>query len=431
MWISACVLDAEGLQERHGRLAYWIDVCRRLSAMNNFNGAKCVLSGLEYGPVYRLESTWSVSVTLYFKSYNNRITQLLSRQERQTFEGLREELSPLDNASKYRKRLKKSNAPLLPFLGYHLGDLVYLKEMIRQDVGRGDLEQVKQREQQFLKLIQDLLAMQQKCTYNYQPMPSIQQLIQQQNYYKPQLKNQMEDRNYARSYQLEPKHNPQTLLLLSASSSPTSRSATAPVTVNSASPTSTTNTNDSSDTVQRTDSSSSSNYASTPPSPLLQQSGSAKRHRLFPKYHSFTVSAATASNVLKQTSPPLASPLQSPPQHEQQLQHLKDNARSSARSSLNSIFAAIHKRWGSMHSTHSNDMTIVPISDDSIVNSSNSEDYTNSPIGNSNGETVIVTNSESIKESADETANYSSMSIGRRGLFNRGRSKTVGIVPPK
>lgn len=87
--------------------------------IGDFNGAKCILTGIQHSPVHRLEKTWS----------------LISKQRMQIFDKIASIMSPEDNAIVYRKRLQRTPSPCVPFLGYHLGDLVYLNELKRSKKG--------------------------------------------------------------------------------------------------------------------------------------------------------------------------------------------------------------------------------------------------------------------------------------------------------
>jgi hypothetical protein len=69
------------------------------------------------------------------------------------FEKQAELLSPQDNFSKYRKRIKKAGFPLVPFLGVHLGDLIYLTEAKKKEISKGEIDSARGRESQVSNLV--------------------------------------------------------------------------------------------------------------------------------------------------------------------------------------------------------------------------------------------------------------------------------------
>ena len=109
--------------------------------MNDFNGAKSIISGMENSPVYRLKETWAVQKTIIKDDL-----QTASKNDLQLFEKISEILSPNDNCLNYRRRIKKCRPPVVPFLGVHLGDLIYLNEAKRQMISKGDVQGAIKRE---------------------------------------------------------------------------------------------------------------------------------------------------------------------------------------------------------------------------------------------------------------------------------------------
>lgn len=73
---------------------------------------------------------------------------MLPKETRQTFDAICNVLSPANNATNYRKRLNEASSPCIPFLGIHLGDLVYLDEARRKELSRGDGTAASKRAQQ-------------------------------------------------------------------------------------------------------------------------------------------------------------------------------------------------------------------------------------------------------------------------------------------
>ncbi len=81
---------------------------------------------------------------------------MLGQQDRLQFQKLVELLSPEENSNKYRKLLRKTQSPMIPFLGVHLGDLVFLTEAKRTELAQKNVDGARHRESQVKALAFDI-----------------------------------------------------------------------------------------------------------------------------------------------------------------------------------------------------------------------------------------------------------------------------------
>ena len=58
--MSEQILDAKQIKRRFHLLCYFIRVCSNLLDLNNFDGLRGVMAGLQSTPIHRLERTWAV-----------------------------------------------------------------------------------------------------------------------------------------------------------------------------------------------------------------------------------------------------------------------------------------------------------------------------------------------------------------------------------
>jgi hypothetical protein len=150
---------------------------------------------------------------------------MISRTERSTFDKIRELLSPHENYSRYRRRLKRSSSPLIPFLGVHLGDLIYLSEAKQSEFSKNELEAARQRDSQIGRLIDQLLTFQSKCNYEFDDVPPVKALLVQSRFIS-ELQTLLEDNLYNLSYQIEPRKTKDPSTATSTTSTPTTESIT-------------------------------------------------------------------------------------------------------------------------------------------------------------------------------------------------------------
>ncbi|KAI3651563.1 hypothetical protein MP228_002866 [Amoeboaphelidium protococcarum] len=187
MMVSKEILDTINHKRRLQKISHLINVAKQCVKLGDLNGAKMLITGLQHSPVHRLTKTWS----------------LVPKQDAQVFDKIQAILSPEDNASQYRKRLKKLQSPFVPFLGIHLGDLIVLNEVKKKELSKGQSELARSRLQQINREIDVLQQMQARCQYSFEELPPVKQYLLQQKYIT-ELENLLEDRYYFKSLQIEP-----------------------------------------------------------------------------------------------------------------------------------------------------------------------------------------------------------------------------------
>ncbi|EDR24462.1 guanine nucleotide exchange factor, putative [Entamoeba dispar SAW760] len=106
--------------ERAFAIRYFISVAHYLKQLNNFDGMKAVLAGLDSCSIYRLKESWV----------------LLSTEEVNLFKQLDSLISPDNNFSKMRELVKLAPPPSIPFIGSILTDLVYTDDGNKSNEGK-------------------------------------------------------------------------------------------------------------------------------------------------------------------------------------------------------------------------------------------------------------------------------------------------------
>ena len=106
-------------------------------------------------------------------------------------------------------------------MGIHLGDLTYLHETRKQAIDKNDLSGIIAQETKIARAIDEICGYQNIAYYNFEEMPQIKSMLCQEKFI-PELQSVVEDQQYSRSYQLEPKLNQQLSNPLSSSSSSSS-----------------------------------------------------------------------------------------------------------------------------------------------------------------------------------------------------------------
>ncbi|EAL45904.1 Ras guanine nucleotide exchange factor, putative [Entamoeba histolytica HM-1:IMSS-B] len=114
------ILELEQNYERAFAIRYFISVAHYLKQLNNFDGMKAVLAGLESCSIYRLKESWG----------------LLSIDEINLFKQLDSLISPDNNFCKMRELVKLASPPSIPFIGSILTDLVYTDDGNKSSEGK-------------------------------------------------------------------------------------------------------------------------------------------------------------------------------------------------------------------------------------------------------------------------------------------------------
>ncbi|KAJ2827784.1 Ras guanine nucleotide exchange factor bud5 [Coemansia erecta] len=111
-WASATILSERTAERRCRMLKYFIDLGIQLLALKNFDAVMAVKAAVYSAAVMRLKKTWS----LLPKKYT-----IMCRR-------LHEATDADRNYANYRGLLRRSQPPLLPFLGLYLTDLTFLDD---------------------------------------------------------------------------------------------------------------------------------------------------------------------------------------------------------------------------------------------------------------------------------------------------------------
>jgi len=100
------------LEARIDTLKWWIKVCGHCQKLRNFNGMMEILSALGSCSLTRLRKSWDALPSKYLKKYAD----------------YEERMSSLENFKNYRQSLHSEKKPVIPYLGIHLRDLIFLEE---------------------------------------------------------------------------------------------------------------------------------------------------------------------------------------------------------------------------------------------------------------------------------------------------------------
>ncbi|KAJ2816127.1 hypothetical protein GGI24_005818, partial [Coemansia furcata] len=111
-WASLMILSGLTPERRCRVLRYFIQLGIQLLALKNYDAVMAIKAAIFCAAVMRLKQTWS----LLPKKFN-----IMCRR-------LHEAMDPDHNYANYRAILRRSQPPLLPFLGLYLTDLTFLEE---------------------------------------------------------------------------------------------------------------------------------------------------------------------------------------------------------------------------------------------------------------------------------------------------------------
>jgi son of sevenless-like protein len=110
-WVSTEIVESESSRNRANTIKHFITLASKLRMLNNFDGLKGVLCGLQASGVRRLRRTW----------------ELVPAKAKSQFEDL-EALMQEDKSYKaYRQNLHTLNPPCIPFIGIYLTDLTFIE----------------------------------------------------------------------------------------------------------------------------------------------------------------------------------------------------------------------------------------------------------------------------------------------------------------
>ncbi len=111
-WVAATVVDAPDEKKRVALLEYWIRVAEKLFELNNFAGLMELVGGLGSTSVARLKKTW----------------KNVSRSRKAAWDKLLQQMSPQKSFANYRACIRQAHAPLVPYLGVYMQDMVFIED---------------------------------------------------------------------------------------------------------------------------------------------------------------------------------------------------------------------------------------------------------------------------------------------------------------
>ena len=110
-WITSEIIKPN-LEDRINCLIKIIKIAKIVKDYHNYNLLVEILSGLGSNPVYRLKKTWDELPENIMNIYNELI----------------ELINPKGSYKNLRKELTKYNPPVMPYLGMHLTDLLFIED---------------------------------------------------------------------------------------------------------------------------------------------------------------------------------------------------------------------------------------------------------------------------------------------------------------
>eukprot|EP01080_Neovahlkampfia_damariscottae_P001212 gene1212-11302_t len=110
-WITSEIIKPN-LEDRINSMIKIIKIAKIVKEYHNYNLLVEILSGLGSNPVYRLKKTWDELPENIMNTYNELI----------------ELINPKGSYKNLRKELTKYNPPVMPYLGMHLTDLLFIED---------------------------------------------------------------------------------------------------------------------------------------------------------------------------------------------------------------------------------------------------------------------------------------------------------------
>ena len=111
-FVAASVVEAPDDRKRGQTIEFWVRVADRVFDMNNFAGLMEIVGGLGATSVVRLKKAWKG----------------VSRNKQKTWDRLRELMGPQKAFASYRNCIRQAHAPLIPYLGVYMQDMVFLED---------------------------------------------------------------------------------------------------------------------------------------------------------------------------------------------------------------------------------------------------------------------------------------------------------------
>ncbi|KAI8871668.1 ras GEF, partial [Ramicandelaber brevisporus] len=169
-WVIVTILMESDHSRRLANARHFVDIAHSLLQMNNFNTMFAIMAGLQSASVDRLkQSVW--------QPLSSAITGFDS-----TLKKLNEIIDVTHNYSGYRKLLKNTEFPAMPFLGLYLSDLTFTDHQQASGSGNGNGGNVEPtihinfvKFQRMVSIIQDFQAFQ--IPYSLTPVHEVQSYL--------------------------------------------------------------------------------------------------------------------------------------------------------------------------------------------------------------------------------------------------------------
>mmetsp|Transcript_7790 Transcript_7790/g.9650 ORF Transcript_7790/g.9650 Transcript_7790/m.9650 type:complete len:604 (+) Transcript_7790:463-2274(+) len=155
-WAASEILKKKTPKARAVLLNRFIVIAEESRALRNYNAVMSILSGLQSAPIYRLQHTWN----------------LLPDESWDIWDSLNHLMSNDNNYANYRKLIKDSEQPSVPYIGVFLTDLVFIEESQPDYITNTNLINVTK-----LELTASVLFLLETCKrgeYNITPIPSLE-----------------------------------------------------------------------------------------------------------------------------------------------------------------------------------------------------------------------------------------------------------------
>ncbi|XP_065910773.1 uncharacterized protein [Dysidea avara] len=154
-----CVVQQHHLDSRIEMIKALILVAKNCFELRNYSAVMAIaVVGLHSVPVRRLNTTWEALPQIYMDFLNKMTVVMDSRR----------------NYYHYRDVLKNTAAPIVPYLGVYIKDLISISEG-NSDYVHGGLVNVHKRRQVYVKLME--LKMMQLNKYNFKSLHHVQQIL--------------------------------------------------------------------------------------------------------------------------------------------------------------------------------------------------------------------------------------------------------------
>ncbi|PBK74783.1 ras GEF [Armillaria solidipes] len=157
-WVADSILTKDDSRRRASTVKHLISVADRCRTLNNFSTMIAITSGLNTPPIRRLKRTWEQVSQRYLAQFGACEMTIDSNK----------------NFNKYRSLMATVTPPCVPFIGVFLSTLQFIQDG-NPDNLPGGLVNFKKR-QKASEVISDIQRWQAQ-SFNFQPIPAIQQYI--------------------------------------------------------------------------------------------------------------------------------------------------------------------------------------------------------------------------------------------------------------